>query len=169
MDSYIHTYILIVCCISGHKEAICDLQSDQDHLFSSDDSGSIIIWMGINKKLKQMIVIQGFGFVWWTTTPLTDLQSRLDQVQILDQIKVYRLEQIGFYRLDNIMIIIIIFVYYKLTERSKGPSIYDVHKQISLFYPLSPCPHASTWAGPPCPLWTSTCGRREYTSLSWNG
>lgn len=47
--------------LEGHKEAICDLQSDQDHLFSSDDSGSIIIWMGINKKLKQMIVIQGFG------------------------------------------------------------------------------------------------------------
>src|SRR6218665_975732 len=33
---------------------------------------------------------------------------------------------------------------------SKGPSIYDVHKKITFLTP-SPCPHASTWAGPPYP------------------
>src|SRR6218665_81592 len=45
----------------------------------------------------------------------------------------------------------------------KGLSIYDVHKKITT--PL-PCPHASTWAGPPPPLWTSTHGRHEiHTAL----
>jgi len=50
----------------------------------------------------------------------------------------------------------------------KGPSIYDVHKKKSRFWP--PCPHASTWAGHPLP----PCGRphtvdMKYTPLSWNG
>jgi len=40
-----------------------------------------------------------------------------------------------------------------------GPSSYDVHKK-SGFPPL-PCPYASTWAGPPPLLWTSTCSRHE--------
>jgi len=39
-------------------------------------------------------------------------------------------------------------------------SIYDVHKKIRIFDP-SPCPHASTWAWCPSPLWTSTCRRHE--------
>jgi len=49
-------------------------------------------------------------------------------------------------------------------------SIYDVHKKIRFFTPPPPCPHASTWAGPP----SSPCGRphavnMKYTLFSWNG
>src|SRR6218665_2055375 len=48
----------------------------------------------------------------------------------------------------------------------KGPSIYDIHKKITFLTPPPPCPHASTWAGPPSPLWTSTHGRHEiHTAL----
>src|SRR6218665_222374 len=43
----------------------------------------------------------------------------------------------------------------------KGPSIYDVHKKITFLTFPPPCPHASTWAGPLSPLWTSTHGRHE--------
>src|SRR6218665_2973379 len=45
----------------------------------------------------------------------------------------------------------------------KGLLIYDVHKKITF---LTPSPHASTWAGPPPPLWTSTHGQLEiHTAL----
>lgn len=48
--------------LEGHREPVCDLQSDHDHLFSSDDSGAIIIWKGINGKTKQMVLVQGQGY-----------------------------------------------------------------------------------------------------------
>ena len=49
-------------------------------------------------------------------------------------------------------------------NKRKGSSIYDVHKKIGFL--TSPCLHASTWAGPPPPLWTSTHGRHEiHTAL----
>ena len=41
-------------------------------------------------------------------------------------------------------------------HQSKGSSIYDVHKK-SGFWPPSPCPQASTWAGPSSPI--PPCGR----------
>jgi len=48
------------------------------------------------------------------------------------------------------------------------PFIYDIHQKIRFLTP-SPCPHASTWTGPPPP-----CGRQhavdmKCTPLSLNG
>src|SRR6218665_2342901 len=49
----------------------------------------------------------------------------------------------------------------------RPPHLNDNHLNgYSNFPPPSPCLHASTWAGPPSPLWTSTHGRHEiHTAL----
>ncbi len=52
---------MICCFILGHKVGICDLESQEERMVSSDDLGEIILWQA-GENFSQLMMIKGAGY-----------------------------------------------------------------------------------------------------------